>query len=265
MRLALLLAGAALRLAAHDFWIEPASFFPEPGQTMPARLRVGQELIGDPLPRDPGHIRQFVVEDAAGRRAPVPGRAGADPAGFLRAAAPGLNVVGYWSNLSPVEQPPDKFAQYLKEEGLDEVAAAMRARAASGAPVKELFARCAKSLVLAGGKPVPGETDRALGFTLELVAEKSPYALAAGEAMPVRLTYEGKPLAGALVVAFPRADPSMKVSGRTAADGRVRLKLPAAPGLWLVKAVHMVPAPSGSGAQWQSYWASLTFGSPERK
>jgi len=34
------------------------------------------------------------------------------------------------------------------------------------------------------------------------------------------------------------------------------------PGLWLIKAVHMVPAPEGSGAEWESLWASLTFELP---
>jgi len=29
--------------------------------------------------------------------------------------------------------------------------------------------------------------------------------------------------------------------------------------MWLVKAVHMVPAPAGSDADWRSFWASLTF------
>ena len=47
------------------------------------RLRVGQDLLGDPIPRDPSLINQFIVEDAAGRK-PVVGRDGADPAGFVR-------------------------------------------------------------------------------------------------------------------------------------------------------------------------------------
>ena len=29
--------------------------------------------------------------------------------------------------------------------------------------------------------------------------------------------------------------------------------------MWLIKAVHMVPAPADSNADWASYWASLTF------
>ena len=39
----------------------------------------------------------------------------------------------------------------------------------------------------------------------------------------------------------------------------VRLVPLADPGEWLIKAVHMVDCPEGSGAEWQSYWASLTF------
>jgi hypothetical protein len=30
--------------------------------------------------------------------------------------------------------------------------------------------------------------------------------------------------------------------------------------MWLIKSVHMIPAPAGSGAEWASFWASLTFG-----
>ena len=46
-----------------------------------------------------------------------------DPAGFVRVAMPGLLVIGYRSNPSAIEVAADKFNQYLKEEGLDAVAA----------------------------------------------------------------------------------------------------------------------------------------------
>jgi len=38
-------------LSAHDMWIEPATFAPQAGQIVAVRLRVGQDLMGDPLPR----------------------------------------------------------------------------------------------------------------------------------------------------------------------------------------------------------------------
>jgi len=259
-RLALLVVAVALlsgaTLAAHDMWIDPTTFAPESGQIVGVRLRVGQDLLGDPLPRDPALINQLVVEDGSGRK-PLVGRNGADPAGFLRVASPGLLVVGYMSNPSDVELTAEKFNQYLKEEGLDAVAALRARRNETGAKAREMFTRCAKSLVSSGPAKV-ADGDRALGFTLELVAERNPYAIRAGQDLPVRLTYQNRPLAGALVVAMNRRNPSEKLSARTDGDGRVRFRLPAG-GMWLIKAVHMVPAPAGAHAEWASFWASLTF------
>jgi uncharacterized GH25 family protein len=48
---------------------------------------------------------------------------------------------------------------------------------------------------------------------------------------------------------------------RTDAAGRVRVPLSRS-GVWLVKAVHMIPAPAGADADWESIWASLTFELP---
>jgi uncharacterized GH25 family protein len=254
---AAVLSGASL--TAHDMWIDPTTFSPESGQIVGVRLRVGQDLLGDPLPRDPALINQFVFEDATGRK-PLVGRDGVDPAGFLRVAAPGLVVIGYHSNPSAVELTPEKFHQYLKEEGLDAVAALRARRNETGAKAREIFSRCAKSLLLSGTAK-EGQGDRPLGFTLELVAERNPYTTRAGQELPVRLTYENRPLAGALVVAMNRRNPSQKLSARTDNDGRVRFRLPTG-GMWLVKAVHMIPAPAGAHAEWASFWASLTFDLP---
>src|SRR5438034_11307495 len=124
-RLGFLIVATAMSgasLGAHDMWIDPTTFSPQSGQIVGLRLRVGQDLLGDPLPRNPALVNQFVVEDAAGRK-PVVGRDGADPAGFVRVATPGLLVIGYHSNASSVELAAEKFNQYLKEEGLDAVAA----------------------------------------------------------------------------------------------------------------------------------------------
>ena len=251
---AILLSGTSL--FAHDMWIEPTTFSPQPGEIVGVRLRVGQDLLGDPLPRDPALVNQFVVEDAAGRK-PVIGRDGADPAGFLRVAMPGLLVIGYRSNPSPIVLPAEKFNQYLADEGLDAVATLRARRNQTNSEAREIFSRCAKSLVLSGA-PSEGQGDRRLGFTLELVAERNPYAIRAGQDLPVRLMYENHPLAGALVVAMNRLNPPEKLAARTDNDGRVRFRLRPG-GMWLIKAVHMVVAPAGINAEWASFWASLTF------
>ena len=110
-----------------------------------------------------------------------------------------------------------------------------------------------------------GAFDRALGFAFELVPEQNPYALAAGGTLPLRLLYKGRPFAGALVVAMPKAHPEAAVTARSDSQGRVRLELGES-GVWMVKAVHMARLESAAAAaehaDWQSLWASLTFELP---
>ena len=139
-----------------------------------------------------------------------------------------------------------KFEQYLKEEGLEKISRdPEEARRRGEAGDARSFSRCAKALLLAGDAANPGR-DRALGLTLELVAEKDPYALGPGGELPVRLLLEGKPLAGALVEALLHGDPAVKVSVAHRPAGARVAALLARQGFWLIKAVDMSPAPGGS-------------------
>lgn len=251
--------GAALSaapLSAHDFWIEPSSFRPAVGATVGLRLFVGPHFEGEPFPRVPQLVSKFVLVSASGEE-PIPGGPGDDPAGTIRVAEPGLAIVGYRSLNYPVSLDAAKFEDYLKEEGLEKISALRAKRGETGKPGREVFSRCAKAILDVGGAGTTG-FDRPLGFTLELVPEKNPYALRPGDALPVRLLLDGKPLAGALVHAQLHGEPAAGSSARTGRDGRAALRLPKA-GFWMIKAVEMGPAPAGADADWQSLWASLTF------
>jgi uncharacterized GH25 family protein len=281
--LALVLACAA-GATAHDLWIEPSSFTPVPGVRLAVRLFIGQLFEGDPFPRDPKLMLRFAVisgsggSGGAGGETPIAGVPDTDPAGFLVAGRPGLYELVYASGHAAVQLDAAKFERYLADEGLDTVSAARARAGRSGTPAKEIFSRCAKSLIVVGGDAGAG-SQRALaplGLVLELVPERNPYTLAAGQELPLRLLYGGRALPGAKVTALlkPRPDRQTgpaspdrqprqprQVSARTDAQGRVSLPL-AEPGVWLVKAVHMIAAPPGSGADWESFWASLTFALP---
>src|SRR5215471_12743331 len=161
----ILLTLTAVPLVAHDMWIEPSSFLPDPGTVIGLRLRVGQDFLGDPLPRDPALIDQFVTVDAAGRK-PVYGHDGGDPAGLVRETDPGVLIIGYQSHPKAMVLPPATFNQYLKEEGLDAIAELRARRNQTNTGAREIFARCAKSLVRYGN-PVDSQADRPLGFKLE--------------------------------------------------------------------------------------------------
>jgi hypothetical protein len=242
-RLLITFACVAAPAAAHDFWIEPSTFRPQLGKTFTVSLLVGQDFAGDVVPRSGQLIEAFTVRDAGGDH-PVNGFENQDPAGYVRVDRPGLAIIGYRSKANPLELPAEKFNQFLQQEGLDRVRELRAARGQTNKPDRERFYRYAKALIGSGD-------DQRLGYRFEIVSETNPPSR-------VRVFLEGKPLAGALVTALHRDDPSLRFSARTDASGRVGFSL-RKPGVWLIKSVHMVPAPAGSNADWESLWASLTF------
>jgi hypothetical protein len=103
------------RLAAHDMWIEPTAFRPQVGAVLGLKLRVGQDFLGDPLPRDPELIERFVSVDATGEK-PIIGRDGGDPAGLMRLETPGLTIVAYRSRPSRVSLAAEKFNRTCRKK-----------------------------------------------------------------------------------------------------------------------------------------------------
>lgn len=256
--LALLGLALPIPLAAHDFWIEPSTFRPAPGEKVAVELRVGDHFPGDPVPRMGGRIERFALVSDAGA-VDLPGVEGTDPAGFATAPPSGRALLVYDSNQASITLSGEKFEQHLAEQGLERVSVLRKERGQSQASAREIYSRCAKAVLAVGAGPGTGY-DRLLGLPLELVPERDPYDMKAGEELPVRLLFQGKPLSGAWYEArHPGREE--RLSGRTDAEGRFVLRLPA-DGFWLVKAVHMVEAPEGSGADWESFWASLSFELP---
>jgi len=255
---ALFVAFVALQASAHDFWIEPSTFHPAVGDRVTVALRVGQKLAGDPLPNLPPLIDRFVLRGSVGERAVV-GRPGADPAGIAFIAEGGLHWIGYQSNPYPVALEGPKFEDYLRDEGLERIIDSRKKAGQSAAPGRERFYRCAKALL---DTPGAAAFDAPLGFTLELVPRRNPYAMKSAGDLPLVLTFRGKPIANVLVVAMSKVDPEKAVRARTDAKGRVTLPIAHA-GFWLIKAVHMEAAPADAGVDWESWWASITFELPK--
>ena len=258
-RAALLVAALAFARAlhAHDFWIEPSTFHPAHGQTVALALRVGQDYLGDPVPRTSDNIASFTVRQ--GRAAPqdVPGVEREDPAGFFSADASTTAVVAYASIPSPAEMEPVKFEAYLHQYGLDAIIAARTRRGERQRPGQEIFSRCAKSLI--SGAHASLAATQPVGLRYEIVPSVDPTQ--GDPHFRGRVLYERTPAANMLVTAVFHDNPSIKVAARSDRAGRFAINLPR-PGVWLIKSVRMVEAPRSSGADWESLWASLTFDLP---
>ncbi len=258
LRRSILIAATVLLTApvasAHDFWLEPSSFSPEVGSRVQVAIRVGEHFRGDPVPRNDAKIRRFVLLDGRGETALV-GAPGSDPAGATTVGSAGTAIAGYVGNPTPITLDSKTFEAYLREEGLEHVVESRAKAGRSQAAAREIYSRCAKAILRVGGSAGAG-FERVLGCEFELLPEVIPSTPVDGVAT-FRTVFDGGPAAGVKVVALKHGT-ATRVEARTGTDGRATFTL-GAPGVWLVKAVHMRAAPESSGADWRSIWASVTF------
>ncbi|AKH99933.1 nickel uptake transporter family protein [Hoeflea sp. IMCC20628] len=256
------LVGAMLAVSpvsAHEFWIEPHVFSIKPQTEIRADLRVGQDFKGDAFPYIPSRFTAFKHYDSLGET-DITGTTGDLPALTLMPQSEGLNIFTYVSVGERIRfKEWEKFAAYLELEGLNSIPARHDARGLSRDDVRELYTRCAKTLVNVGD--ATRDQDRATGMRLELVAGQNPQALSAGAKMSFTLLWEGQPLDDTQVALFQRGNDgtlAARTLARTNENGQASFTLPAS-GTYLAAGVHMIEAPAERNADWESYWASLTF------
>jgi len=181
---------------------------------------------------------------------------------ILSFPAAGTELLSFESNHDKIELPSIRYNDYAKFEGLTP---ALELRARTGktdAPGREIYSRCAKSIVQVGpvGAKPPGYLTAPVGLTLEIVPEKDPHLLKVGEAMPVQVLYQGKPLAGATVMLtnleFDSNPLETRISDRT---GHASFLVPHV-GTWLINVVWTRPIQNNPDADFDTTFSSLSFG-----
>lgn len=265
--LLLLLLLPAAAVLAQEFWLLPPRFFVAAGSRQKLQFLVGEDFLGKSWTGNSSRLARLVHYSAT------------DSADLTAAATrtdtlqttvafrqPGLHLLACTTTNAFAELAGGNFTAYLQENGLDYALALRRQRGETAKPGREVYRRCAKTLVMAGATTSPVSDSAFARLTrqpLELIPEQNPYTLKAGGALTMRLLYEGKPLPRTLVQVWQRGAPGQKTTRRTKLytnqNGRVLFHL-SAPGSYMVSAVHMVPATNRQTADWQSTWATFTFG-----
>jgi len=257
------LLGLAAPAAAHEFWIEPANFRPPVGKPVDVRLLVGQEFRGDTMIYLPESFERFITVNARGTRN-IPGLPGDDPAARLTPADAGLLLIAYQSTRYSLDMDAPTFEKYLEKEGLEAIRSLHAQRGARNKPVREVYSRFAKSLLAVDGRDAGLDATRPIGLRLEIVPQTPVYPLKRSRELVVQLLYENRPLANAQLLAFSKKKLKTPLVQRTDAEGRARFVLPHAD-IWMLSAVHMIPAPADAKADWESFWASLSFETSDRR
>ncbi|QUD89807.1 DUF4198 domain-containing protein [Phenylobacterium montanum] len=258
--------GAPTFAAAHDFWIQPAAFWLSQGGTTTMTILVGHGPYREKslIPAD--RITRFESFGPDGR---------SDRRGELRLGAANIDtqlpfarrgeyVLALETNQTQSELPGIRFTDYIKAEGLTQ-AIELRARnKTTEAPGREVYSRRAKAIVQVGSAERQGQpvATQRLGLSLEIVPEADPYAPGAGEDLPVRIYYEGRPLAGALVKLNNLDFDARPMASRlTDQAGRAFFKVPRI-GNWQFNVVWTKPIVGDPRADFETTFSSLTLGFP---
>jgi hypothetical protein len=244
---------------AHEFWLEPESFLPAKGGAVRLAIRVGENFAGKPW--EPGASRATRFESIYGgartNLLPLIDRQGLDRLA-VDIAGEGTHLLVLTTNSKFIELEPAKFEHYLGEDGLDHVRDWRAAHGQSDRPGRELYRREAATLIQLGERAndvALGET----GFDLNILPEKNPYALHAGDVLPLRVLFRGAPLTNALVVHWARrADGGVDIA-RARSDSQGRVAFTLATGDVMLSVVHMIESEDRAAADWQSIWGNLTF------
>jgi uncharacterized GH25 family protein len=266
--LGLALSVIAGSVAAHDFWLQPTSFHVAPGVRAPVDLLVGHGRDRSAWGQPASRVRRLKSLSPAGAemdlRPVLAARSGADQPFLTGFVEPGVHLLALESNPAISELPAPRFAMYLREEGLTEVARLREEKGLTNTPGRELYSRRAKALVRVGDASAPqAQVSRPVGMDLEIVPERDPYGLKAGERLPVRVLFHGRPLAGALVKLIDlEADEKPFAMARTDASGRAAFEIPQ-DGAWLVNVVWTTPLANNPRAEFETVFSSLTFGWPQ--
>ncbi len=155
----------------------------------------------------------------------------------------------------------EQFNQYLKEDGIPDVAEARRNAGEAGKPARERYAKNVKAIVQVGDAHTESYAT-VLGHPAELVPLQNPYELRAGGSLRVRALVDGKPAANQTVLAGGATADGRRIAQtttRTDADGVATVTLTEA-GSWYVKFIQMTRVTDDPSLDYRSKWATLTFG-----
>lgn len=256
----------AATASAHDFWVQPNTFRVGAGAPASLTLQVGHgaERRRSPIRRD--RIVQFVAAGPDGKRVDLlPDLHLGEPSSDAVVSLPiaGTYVLALQTdNRGESHLPADRFNAYLKTEGVTPAAEERARTGRSGAEGSERYSRVAKAIVQVGADGLYGEIIRPLGLPLEIVPEADPGALRPTGILPVRIFYDGRPLAGALLKLTDLAhDEAPLDARRTDKDGQASFSIPKA-GAWLLSVVWTRPLPPSASTDFETVFSSLSFAVP---
>lgn len=247
-----LLAASAL---AHDTWLLARQSTVAPGTTLTLDLTSGMAFPTLAFAIQAARIDQAFVR-LGGQTAALGETRSAPHSLQFSVPLKASGCATLWVELKPktLELTPPKVRAYLDEIGAPPE---IRQAWATARPQRwrETYQKHAKTYARVGAASDASWAEPA-GLALEIVPEKDPTSLRAGDDFPVRVLRQGAPLAS-FPLGLVRAKSAKGSIQKTNAEGRVTFKLKQA-GQWLLRGTELRKATT-DGIDWESDFTTLTI------
>ncbi len=249
----------ALNAVAHDTWLLAHRAKVAPGASVTLDLTSGMAFPGLETAIKPERV-EHARRRLGGKVEEIERRLAGKRSLMFSTRLTTRGVAAVWVELMPksIELKPAQVREYL-----DEIGAAEDVRQAWAKGTKrwrELYTKHAKTYVRVGDASASGADGaswaEAVGMKLEIVPEKDPTSLAAGDEFPVRVLRDGQPLAD-FPVGFVREGDKTGVNVKTDASGRVSFRVARA-GRYMLRGTDL-RASTQTAFDWESDFTTMTF------
>lgn len=253
----LLFGCIAFPSAAHDTWLQPRRTALLPGTIAQIDLTSGDNFAA---------LDTAIKSDRVGTaRARLNGktfdiRPGAPEKKSLELRVPlsDPGIATLWLSLAPhsIQLNRKQVQHYLDDIDAPPLLTQAWFTGKGTKPWRELYSKHAKAFVRVGRPKADRSWSEPVGMALEIVPEKDPTALRAGDDFPVRVLRNGTPLAD-FSLGIVREGKTNRSFSKTDSAGRAVFKLPRS-GKWLLRGTELRSSQKPA-VDWESDFTTLFF------
>lgn len=260
MRNLLIFTIIATGLFAHDLYLRPRAFHFKPGQNGVVEFHNGEAFPNSQVPPVLARLRGAKVLSPKGER-PLAGVRIAGKAAIGSFQAPEVPAFLVVAETTPnyIELAAPKFEEYLAHESLGSISEWRKSHGEAGKPGREIYSKYVKTILHTGGPDA--FVTKPVGQTIEFIPTVDPAGLKPGDRLTVQILFRGSPAANLHIEASSATaagEVKERQLGRTDQAGKIEIPLDVT-GFWKLHAILMQPRSETSQADWESFWASLTF------
>lgn len=246
---------------AHEFWLEPQQYIFSRGEEINIRLKVGEGFKGENWTGNREkinflHLYYSDVADSALHRH-ISNETG-DSLQFS-IFEEGTAMVVFNNLNSYIELEPQKFLEYLTEDGLTNAIEYRKEHNESDSVGREYYQRSVKTIVQIGAV----KTDvckKQTPLPLDIIPQSHPYTVSGRQLMKMKILFNREPLPQHKIRVWHKTPEGVTDSSYTSDENGIISFTVEPKGEWMVSCVNMIRLEDDPKAQWQSYWGSCTWG-----